>query len=313
LWRARAHWFGWFTVHVMLFLSSYAFFPLIQVALLLPRVVIELNAVFWPTVILYFFLFPNGRFVPRWMGWPIFLYALAHFLLQLLGVIIVAGLLSADRFELLLTIFGVIVPGVFLVMFASQIYRYGWVSSRLEQAQTRWFLVGVAVLVLLPDVAKVFGSGGLFNSFEWENLSLAVVPITLAIAILRYRLWDIDIIIRRTLQYTILTSMLALIYFGSVVLGQRLAGALTGSPDSTLVLVASTLLVAALFNPLRKRVQDFIDRRFYRQKYDAIQTLAAFTQAARDETRLEALVPALLGAVEDSLQPEQAWLWLKKE
>ena len=135
---------------------------------------------------------------------------------------------------------------------------------------------------------------------------------SIALAILRYRLWDIDLIIRRTLQYSLITGLLAFVYFGSVLLGQRLAGSLTGEPDSPLVLVVSTLLMAALFNPLRSRVQDFIDRRFYRRKYDALQTLAAFTQTARDETRLEALEPALLAAVRDSLHPEQAWLWLRE-
>ena len=145
------------------------------------------------------------------------------------------------------------------------------------------------------------------------NLTYLALPAAIAIAILRYRLWDIDVIIRRTLQYSLVTGLLALVYFGSVLLGQRLAGALTGRQESPLVVVISTLLIAALFNPLRVRVQAFIDRRFYRRKYDAIQTLAAFTQTARDETSLETLEPALLTAVRDSLQPEQAWLWLKKE
>ena len=138
-----------------------------------------------------------------------------------------------------------------------------------------------------------------------------LIPLSIGLSILRYHLWDIDLIIRRTLQYTLITGLLALIYFGSVLLGQRLAGSLTGEPDSPLVLVVSTLLMAALFNPLRTRVQGFIDRRFFRKKYDALQTLAAFTQTARDETQLETLVPALLGAAQDSLEPEQAWLWIK--
>ena len=147
-------------------------------------------------------------------------------------------------------------------------------------------------------------------SVRFRSWSILAIPAAIAIAILRYRLWDIDLIIRRTIQYGLLSGILALVYFGSVVLGQRLAGA-TGEPDSTLVLVVSTLLIAALFNPLRGRVQEFIDRRFFRRKYDAAQTLASFTLTARDETRLEALAPALLAAVQDSLQPEQAWLWLK--
>jgi hypothetical protein len=284
-----------------------------QVALLLPPALIDLGSVFWPTFLIYFFLFPNGRVVPSWMRWPMIIYGLAHFSFQFGGVVLMAGWLPAELFQALLVPAQTIILSVFALVIASQVYRFMRVSSRLERAQTKWFLLGLVVFVGLPLIASPFGVGEVFQTFEWGTLSLTIAPITLAIAILRYRLWDIDILIRRTLQYSLLTGLLALIYFGSVVLGQRMAGALTGSPNSTVVLVVSTLLVAALVNPLRTRVQAFIDRRFFRQKYDAAQTLAAFTQAARDETRLEALVPALLGAIQDSLQPEQAWLWLKKK
>jgi hypothetical protein len=312
LWRARDHWFGWFTAHVMLFLNSYAFYTPMQVALLLPPALIDLGSVFWPTFLIYFFLFPNGRVVPSWMRWPIILYGLAHFSVQLGGVLVMAGWLPTELIQAILPPAQTFILGVFALVLASQVYRFVRVSSRLERAQTKWFLLGLVVLVGLPLIASLIGVGEIFQSFEWGILSLTIAPITLAIAILRYRLWEIDILIRRTLQYSLLTGLLALIYFGSVVLGQRLAGALTGSPNSTVVVVVSTLLIAALFNSLRTRVQAFIDRRFYRRKYDAVQTLAAFTQAARDETRLEALEPALLQAVQESMQPEQAWLWLKK-
>ena len=189
-------------------------------------------------------------------------------------------------------------------------------KDAVSRAQIRWGLGGsliglgiffssyVTYFVELPQPIANF-----INS--WSALGIGMMGIGLGIAILRYRLFDIDVIIRRTLQYTLLTGLLALVYFGSVLLGQRIAGALTGEQNSPLVVVISTLLVAALFSRLRARVQDFIDRRFYRQKYDAIQTLAAFTEVARDETRLEALSPALLQAVQDSVQPEQVWLWLK--
>jgi hypothetical protein len=312
LWRGRAHWFGWFTAHVMLFLNSYAFYLPLQVAQLLPPAFIDLGSVFWPTVLIYFFLFPNGRVVPRWMIWPMFVYGVSHFLFQLSGVLINAGWLPEGIFQILLGPVQTYILGIFVVVIACQVYRFARVSSRAERAQTKWMIFGLAILVFLPSIADLLGAGRIFQTFEWGTLSLTIAPITLAIAILRYRLWDIDIIIRRTLQYGLLSGVLALIYFGSVVLGQRLAGTLTGSPDAPLVLVVSTLLIAALFSPLRARIQEFIDRRFYRRKYDAIQTLATFTQTARDETHLERLVPALLGAVQDSVQPEQAWLWLKK-
>jgi hypothetical protein len=189
------------------------------------------------------------------------------------------------------------------------------------RAQVKWVGLGVALLAGYQLVFNVIflSTGFAFFSVEpwWTGLLDGLVslslPVAVGIAILRYRLFDIDVIIRRTLQYAILTGLLALLYFGSVLLGQRLVGTLTGTPDSPLVLVVSTLLIAALFNPLRIRVQDFIDRRFYRRKYDAIQILSAFTQTARDETQMDSLVPALLGAVQDSVQPDKVWLWFKKK
>jgi hypothetical protein len=134
----------------------------------------------------------------------------------------------------------------------------------------------------------------------------------MAIAILRFRLFDIDVIIRRTLQFAILTGLLALTYFGGVVIIQGILSPLTGSSNSPLVTVITTLGIAALFNPLRIRVQDFIDRRFYRKKYNAEQALAQFAATARDEVDMDKLTSALLSVVEDTMQPEKVSLWLKK-
>lgn len=143
------------------------------------------------------------------------------------------------------------------------------------------------------------------------SFAFLMIPLGIGISILRHRLYDIDVIIRRTLQYAFLTGLLALAYFGGVVVLQTLFNPLTGSTNSPLVTVITTLGIAALFNPLRHRVQDFIDRRFYRKKYNAEQALAQFAATARDEVDMEKLTAALLRVVEETVQPEKASLWLK--
>jgi hypothetical protein len=137
-------------------------------------------------------------------------------------------------------------------------------------------------------------------------------PIAMGIAILRYRLYEIDILINRTLVYGPLTATLVALYFGAIVLLQSVFVALTGE-QSTLAVVASTLLIAAMFTPLRRRIQSFIDRRFYRRKYDARKTLEAFSSKLRDETELEALSNELVGAVRETMQPTHISLWLRPD
>jgi hypothetical protein len=141
---------------------------------------------------------------------------------------------------------------------------------------------------------------------------IASFPIVVALGVFRYRLYDIDLIIRRTLIYGVLTVALALVYAGSVVVLQEVFRTLTGSQgQSQAAIVISTLAVAALFNPLRKRVQERIDRRFYRGRYDAERVLEAFAETARRETDLETLKGDLLEVVQRSLQPESISIWLK--
>jgi hypothetical protein len=137
-----------------------------------------------------------------------------------------------------------------------------------------------------------------------------IIGLSLAVAILRYRLFDIDLIIRRTLVYSILTALLALTYFGLVTLSQSLTQQMMGE-QSPLVVVLSTLVIAALFTPLRRRVQSFVDRRFYRQKYDAQRTLDAFAATLRDEVDLDRMTGELVAVVEKTIQPEQIGLWLQ--
>jgi hypothetical protein len=179
----------------------------------------------------------------------------------------------------------------------------------------RWVVYGAAVsggggLLLWIVLPSILGRS-ILNA---NTLGLLVLPfpISLAIAIWRHQLFDIDLIIRRTLIYTILTTLLALVYFGSVLLLQTLFSAVTDQ-QSPLIIVLSTLAIAALFNPLRGRVQDFIDRRFYRAKYDAERTLARFAETAREELNLEQLSEALLAVVEETMQPERVSLWLQRK
>jgi len=141
------------------------------------------------------------------------------------------------------------------------------------------------------------------------QLAVAGIVIAVAFAIFRYRLYDFDLIIRRTLVYSILTTTLVVFYLGLVIVLESALRLLVGG-GSQIATVISTLAIATLFTPLRRRVQDFIDRRFYRKKYDAQQTLAQFAAAARSETDLEALSTQVLAIVQNTIQPEQVSLWL---
>jgi hypothetical protein len=137
----------------------------------------------------------------------------------------------------------------------------------------------------------------------------ALIPLSIGISILRYRLWDIDLIIRRTLLYSVLTATFGALYFGSVVLLRQVLAGLTG--ESNVAIVISTLLVAVLFEPVRRRVQYFIDRRFYRPKYDAARSLEEFSSAASREVELAHLTANLVGVVHKTVQPEQVSVWIR--
>jgi hypothetical protein len=170
-----------------------------------------------------------------------------------------------------------------------------------------WILFFGGGMSILPGEPRLLGSLG---GWLLNMLLVAALPVTIAIAILRYRLWDIDVIIRRTLVYGTLTLTLALVYFGSVILLQSLFEAVSGQ-QSAVVVVISTLLIAALFTPLRRRIQNDIDRRFFRKKYDADKVVAAFGASLREEVNLEDLQNQVVAVVHDTLQPEMVSLWLR--
>jgi hypothetical protein len=172
----------------------------------------------------------------------------------------------------------------------------------------------VGTLIFAPEFPDSTGTQPLWLGVlqDVELLSFAGIPVAVGIAVLRYRLYDIDVIINRTLVYGSLTATLIALYFGGIVVLQRLFVLLTGQ-QSTLAVVASTLLIAALFNPLRRRIQSFIDRRFYRRKYDARKTLEAFTAKLRDETDFDALNAELVGVVNETIQPAHVSLWLRPD
>jgi hypothetical protein len=183
-----------------------------------------------------------------------------------------------------------------------------------ERQQLKWISLGGGVMAAFFLGGELVPGPRLVVDLLWAAgfVALVCLPIAAGIAILRHRLYDIDVVINRTLVYGPLTVSLALAYFGSVVLLQGLFRTLTGD-DSQLVIVASTLAIAALFDPLRRRIQDWVDRRFYRNKYDARKTLEKFGATLRDETGLEPLSTGLVEVVRETVQPAHVSLWLRRE
>ena len=252
--------------------------------------------------VLVLLLFPDGRFVPRWTRW-----------LLLCGV--VAALLSFMSNVSNLVFYAVL--GMILI---AQVYRYRTASSPLQRQQGKWFIFGGIVVVIIivglivPQyIFPSFGQAGSF--YLLVNIPIGIVislylPLCIGLAILRYRLWDIDLIIHRTLVYSTLTVLLAVIYQVSVFTFQSLLGGLTLIRGNQVTIFASTLLIGLLFKPLYDRTRALIDRRFYRRKYDAAKTLATFSTTIRDEVDLNQLCAKLTTVVEETMQPAHVSLWL---
>ena len=273
-------------------------------------------------------LFPTGRPINRRWGWLMYfgigLIALI-FLISTFSVSLAPGaggvdwsyrnpigFLEPEWIEYIVPPFMVALPVWVILCVFSLIIRFRQAHG-VEREQIKWLFYAAAIFALSYVPTFIFSDFSDSDNF-WNILwmfGMFVIPAGIAIAILRYRLYDIDIIIRRTLQYVILTGLLVMLYLGVVIVLESIIGAIIG-PQSAIVIVISTLLIAALFNPLRLRVQDFIDRRLYRKKYDAEITLSNFASYSRDEVELEKLALKLLDVVEETMKPESAGLWIKR-
>jgi hypothetical protein len=262
-----------------------------------------------------FLLFPTGRLPSR--RWRPLAWVAA-----MAGVVLLAFNLVFTKPDQVGGTISIIVIAVVSVLFAtiglsalSPVVRYHRTSGT-ERQQLKWFALA-AVLAGAYIVGILLGLERLLGYALWTLLDAATnmaLYVAVGVAILRYRLYEIDIIINRTLVYGALTATLALIYFGGVATTQVIFRTLTGQEQQPqLAIVVSTLVIAALFNPLRRRIQSFIDRRFYRRKYDAAKTLEAFSAKLRDETDLDALSDDLVGVVRETMQPAHVSLWLRPD
>jgi len=293
------------------------------------------HAVSGATYIHALLIFPNGKLAPRWSAWGVAVsYLLMVLAIALIAIPVAMGELPVERdhhetYDFIKSLevgffvlfFGVLIP---IIGATSLVYRYRAVYTASERQQTKYVVWGIgvsftaAVVILIATTGLyVFQESGFeqvlhrLEDSVFANFPLlfAIVPLALVMAIIRHRLYDIDVVINRTLVYAVLTATLVGTYFGIVVGLQAAFGAVTDQ-GSAVAVAMSTLAIAALFQPLRRRIQDFIDRRFYRRKYDAALTLAGFGDRIRDEVDLEKLREELVGLVHETMQPAHASLWL---
>ena len=260
---------------------------------------------------LLFLLFPDGRFVPRWTRWLVVVWLVWS------GVF----LLVRD-YPLSYLIHNVVWVGELICATIVIIYRFRYVSTPMQRQQTKWVVYGVSAtfavaiglklpMLLFPLLGQT-GSIYVLVSAPTYVVDVLFFSVSIGFAILRSHLYDIDLIINRTLVYGSLTALLALVYFGLVIGLQSLVHLFPGQiSQSPVIIVASTLAIAALFEPLRHGIQAIIDRRFYRRKYDAVKTVEAFSATLRSEVDLNQLHEQLLAVVQETMQPAHVSLWLR--
>ena len=329
IWRKSNTWMGLFVSFLLINMgclglslahalpdSSNPLISILGIASILPTLL------YYPCLSFFFSTFPDGRFVPRWSWALIGLWVVNTFF----WAADVHSPFSISNWPPLLE------AGWLSLVFGGsacvQLYRFLRVASPIQRQQIKWLLYGFVPVIVLPLCLSLYmtfvpalNQPGAYlvntpNSFlliimiPLYRLWYLPVPFCVGIALLRYRLWDIDRVINRTLVYGLLTAILVSVYFVLVFSGQALLANLIG-PHNEVVLIASTLLVAALFQPLRRSIQQFIDRRFYRRKYDAQKTLAVFSSTLREAVDMERLRMHLLTTVQETMQPSSLSLWIR--
>jgi hypothetical protein len=279
--------------------------------------------------VFYILLFPTGRLPSRrwrWLGWLTVIFVVVGVILAAFSSGALLGILGPIQNPLGIEGFSNIYYKAVLFTMASLLTLAAALAVFIrlrraigvERQQIKWFAYAAAAYasagILAYIIPRVIDTPLWFErvGFALNIVFIPAIPIAIGIAILRYRLYDIDILINRTLVYGSLTATLVALYFGGIVVLQRIFVLLTGE-QSTLAVVASTLVIAALFTPLRRRIQSFIDRRFYRRKYVARKTLDAFSAQLRNETDLDALSDDLVGVVRETMQPAHVSLWLRPD
>jgi hypothetical protein len=285
--------------------------PFLQIALFVSGISF---VVLWPCLGGFLLTFPNGRFAPRW-SWLLILLWIGQ-----LAFFVVAGRgIFGDAAISLLALVVSLTWGSTLGM---QVYRYVRVYTYSERQQTKWLIFGVTLGLLLNGALALMGNflpGGsgpdslyLLLVFNLGGLVIdLLIAFSVGVALLRYRLWDIDIIINRTLVYGTLTLILGVVYVGLVIGLQALLRGII-SQENSVAIVISTLAIAALFQPLRHRLQKIVDRRFYRSKYDAAKIIETFSATLRNEVDLNQLSEHLVAVVQETMQPAHVSLWLRK-
>jgi hypothetical protein len=332
VWQRPRNTIGWILCAIGLgtaitdFSGAYTAYGGIKGNMLLPgaEIIKWLGITIWPinwVLFLVFLplLFPNGRLLTRrWriVGWLAAILALLSMLagwLSLANVGLFGKGISSDFWSNLSDNFNLLVLPLTIAALVSLILRFIRAKER-ERQQIKWLVYGTALMALL-----IIGSIEIINDANSPiyalifNIAIMLLPLSIGISILRNQLYDIDRLINRTLVYGILTIMLALVYFGLVFGLQTVERLVTGRiSQSAIFIVASTLIIAALFHPLRRRIQKIIDRRFYRGKYDATKIIANFSTTLREELDLTTLSEHLVAVVQETMQPTHVSLWLHK-